>query len=157
MIGLSSKRESRSYCLARLRLNEKGTPIMTLSDRPMPADNPADFPNDTNEESTHKLILQGTEVVTEVRLLRQAVDRQRLTQRKLIAAVAVLVIGLAALAGTNFWQISVLKQQMCGAVVGIVPAPGEAPPPPGPEGDRSREVIGRFRVLAWDFDCTLRQ
>jgi hypothetical protein len=129
---------------------------MTLSDRPMPADNPADFPNDTNEQSTHKLILQGTEVVKEVKELRGSIDRQRRVQlwRNVIGGVLIGVLSWVAF--DNHGEIEELKSQMCGAVVGIVPAPGEADPPPGPEGDRSRDVISRFRVLAQDFNCTLR-
>jgi hypothetical protein len=130
---------------------------MTLSDLPMPADNPADFPDDTNEESTHKLILQGTELVDEVRLLRIAVDRQRRmwTLAILLGSLLILVLGLVAV--DNDARLDETKAQICGAVVGIVPAPGDAAPPAGPEGDRSREVIRRFRVLATDFDCTLRR
>jgi hypothetical protein len=123
---------------------------------PTRADDPADFPNDTNEQSTHKLILQGTDLVKEVRLLRKSVDKQRRSQfwTRIVGFLVALVLGVVAF--SNHSEVSLLKRQMCGAVVGIVPAPGDAPPPPGREGERSREVIGRFRVLAQDFECTLR-
>lgn len=126
------------------------------TNRPTPADDPADFPDDTSPESIAKLIEQGTQMVEGVEQLRVAVDRQRRVQFWAICAVAVLVLILGLVAFDNHGQIAELKQQMCGAVVGIVPAPGEAEPPPGKEGERSRDVIGRFRVLAKDFNCTLR-
>jgi len=137
---------------------------MTPSDhRPKPVADPADFPNDTTEESTHKLIDQGTVLVEEVRQLRKAVDRQRRVQfwaivvGLMVATVgAILISVLAVISVDNNEKINELKHQLCGAVVGIVPAPDEAPPPPGPQGDRARDVINRFRVLARDFNCTLR-
>jgi hypothetical protein len=125
---------------------------MTQSDRITPAQDPAD----TNEQATAKLIKQGTNLVDAVDDLRTAIDRQQRTQLVAIVVGAVLVLVLGGVAVDNHSQIDDLKAQMCGAVVGIVPVPGDAPPPAGPEGDRSRDVIQRFRILARDFNCTLR-
>jgi hypothetical protein len=123
---------------------------MTASNRPTPDD-------DQPGPATAALILQGTELLDEVRLLRKAVDRQRRMQTLLIVGVVLAILGFGRVAIDNNARIAELKQQMCGAVVGIVPAPGEAPPPAGKAGERARDVIGRFRVLATDFECTLRQ
>lgn len=124
---------------------------MTVSNRPTPDDTTPGTP------TTATLIVQGTELLAEVRRLRRAVDRQRRVQTFAIIVGAVLIAFLGKLAVENGAAIRELKQQFCGVVVGIVPAPGEAAPPPGKDGERARDVIGRFRVLATDFECKLRE
>jgi hypothetical protein len=127
-----------------------------MTNHPTPVDDPADFPNDTNDQSTDKLIHQGTQLVKAVGDLRKAVERQRRTQALAIVLVFVAIVLLGCTIAENHQETNKLKSQFCGVVVGIVPGTGDPLPPAGPEGERARDLIRRFRVLASDFDCTLR-
>lgn len=109
-----------------------------------------------NESAADRLQTSVDELNTRLDGIAKSLGRLRRVAWIAIGAGILAVATLGLTVADNHAGVESLKQQFCEPIVQIVPAPGEALPPPGPDGDRGRSVIGSFRRLAGRWDCTLR-
>lgn len=113
-----------------------------------------DSPPATSLEISVRELVDASEVMkTVVQGLETAMRYRTQAFRWAVVAFSAVALVLGVVLLDNRLRIDAFQRKLCPMVTVIIPRPGDAVPPPGPAGDRGREVIARSTDLAKDFGC----
>ena len=105
------------------------------------------------DEAVKTLIQQGDSTARYIEGLRKDIRKQTRALRWTVGVGLLVLASLGLVAVDNHNRVAALQQKMCPMVTIVIPGPGDPQPPPGPEGDRGRDVIARATKLAGAFGC----